>query len=126
MNPHIARLDRSLAKNGEWITLRRVVGTTNSINIDVKCRAFVRAFRPEELIGTISQTDSQVILSPTQIDEAQWPGGQPVSSSAFVPDPRIPKINDKCLIQGRVRNITFSKPILVDGELARIELTVAG
>ena len=77
MNPHIARLDRSLAKERRVDhTAARIVGTTNSVNIDVKCRAFVRAFRPEELVGTISQTDSQVIMSPTQIDEAQWPGGR--------------------------------------------------
>jgi hypothetical protein len=43
----IAELDKSLAADGEWITLRRVIGALAASQqfIDVKCRAFVRATR---------------------------------------------------------------------------------
>ena len=127
MSDYVASLDEALAYAGEDIILRRIVGTGNAtVVVDVTVRASVRAFRPDELVGTIVQSDSQVIISPTQIIAAQWPGGQPVSGAIHQADPRVPKIGDKAIIQGRIRNITFVKPILVAGELVRIELTVAG
>lgn len=127
MTSAIEDLDADLAAAGEDIVIRRLVGTgSNPINVDVRVRAVVRAFRPEELVGTISQTDSMVILSPTEITEAQWPGGQPIGSAPATVDPRIPKIGDKAIIQGKPRKISFVKPFIEGGELVRIELTVAG
>lgn len=127
MNDYVRALDDALRDVGEDVVIRRMVGTGNAAAyVDVAVRAVVRAFAPNELVGTISQTDSLVILSPTQITEAQWPGGLPVSASPYVPDPRVPRINDRAIIQGKVRTISFVKPILEDGELVRIELTVAG
>lgn len=127
MTAYVAALDEALREAGEDIILRRVVGTgASAVNVDVTVRASVRAFAPDELVGTISQSDSMVIISPTQIVAAQWPGGQPVSGAIHQADPRVPKIGDKAIIQGRIRNIAFVKPIVVAGELVRIELTVAG
>ena len=120
----IAALDSALATdNGEDVILRRTVG---SANIDVKVRAMVRAFKPEALIGGISQTDSLVVLSPTQIKAAQWPGGQPVTSGRLKGIAWLPQNNDRAIIQLRNRAITFVKPIAVAGEIVRLELTVAG
>lgn len=127
MSDYVASLDEALAYAGEDVILRRTVGAgAAAVNVDVLVRASVRAFRPDELVGTISQSDSMVIISPTQIATAQWPGGQPVSGAIHQADPRVPKIGDKAIIQGRIRNITFVKPILVAGELVRVEMTVAG
>lgn len=127
MSDYITALDDALATTGEDIVLRHTVGTgAAAVNVDVLVRASVRAFAPDELVGTISQSDSMVIMSPTQIIAAQWPGGQPVSTAIHQADPRVPKIGDKAIIQGRIRNVTFVKPIVVSGELVRIEMTVAG
>jgi hypothetical protein len=95
----IAELDKSLAEDGEDIILRRVVGSSPTTQqfIDVTCRAFVRGYAAEDLIASITQRQRRVILSPTQINRAQWPGGQALS---VVNDPRIPSKNrgDKCII----------------------------
>lgn len=124
MNQHIARLDRSLARRGEDAVLRRVIGTTVITNIDVQVRAFVRPAKPNDLVGTVLQTDSTVILSTTQIRAAQWPGGE--LATVQNPTPGLPRAGDKVVIQQRVRNITFVKPIGLEGEISRIELTVSG
>jgi hypothetical protein len=122
----IADLDGSLGRRGENIILRRRDATDSpAVNIDVTVRARVMAFAPNELVGTISQTDSRVILSPTQIIAAGWPTGGS-ASVGYEPDTRLPKTGDKAIIQGRPRTISFVKPIYDGGTLVRIELTVAG
>lgn len=123
MTPEIAALDRALARAGELIVLRRMTGTTPQTWFDVKCRALVRGYKPEELIGSITQTDSLVILSPTEIDRAQWPGGVAPTTTT---DPRIPKKGDKAVIRGATRNVEAVGPIYVRGELVRIEMRVIG
>lgn len=123
----ISALDGALASAGEGATLRRVVGQGGSaINIDVAVRALVRAFRPQELVGGILQSDSNVTLSPSDINAAQWPGGQSPLAAPFNPPAWLPRANDKLIIQGRLRNVTFVKPIEMDGVIVRIDLTVAG
>jgi hypothetical protein len=127
MSDYVASLDEALAYAGEDVILRRTVGTgAAAVNVDVTVRAAVRALKADELVGTLSQSDSMAIISPTQIIAAQWPGGQPVSGAIHQADPRVPKIGDKAIIQGRVRDVLLVKPILVAGELVRIELTVKG
>jgi hypothetical protein len=119
----IRALDRSLDMASEPIILRR---TTAGTRYEAKIRGLVRAFRPEELVGGITQTDSRVILSPTDIRAAGWPNAVITTASPYQPDPQIPRINDTINIQGRNRNITAVSPFYLMGELVRIELTVAG
>jgi len=118
-------LDADLEEDGEYITLRRVIGSgSNTSNVDCqKVPAAVRAFKPEELVGGITQTDSQVIISPTVLRRKQW---LPPASPSLPSFPWLPQINNKAIIQGRVRKISFMKPIVVGGEVVRIELVVAG
>lgn len=126
----IRELDADLARDGEDVTLRRVTGASpNQANNDVLCRANVFAVTTERIIGGIAQTELNVILSPTQINAAQWPGG--VATQTEVPgspkytDPRVPKINaDKMYARGTLRNVTFVDPLFVDGELVRINLRI--
>lgn len=124
----IADLDKHLALDGEDIVLRRVKGTTLATiqNVDVTCRAFVRGFSPHELVGSITLQDRRVILSPTQIDEADWPADEADSTSLV--DPRIPRKNrgDKCVIGGKVHAVEAAEGILIDGELVRINMVVRG
>jgi hypothetical protein len=122
---HIAELDAALTSDGEDIVLRRVVGTSNQTFIDVPCRAFVRGYEVKDLIPGISQRQRKVILSPTQINRAQWPGGQPQGSSG---DPRVPSKGrgDKCRVAGEWTTVETATGTMVDGELVRIEMRVLG
>ncbi len=114
-----------LATAGEDIVLRRIYGQApRTNNVDVTIRAAVRTFSPSELLGGIMQTDSKVIISPTDIANAQWPGGEIASSTTA--DPTLPQITDRVIIQGRTRTIAVVQPIYVDGELVRIEMRVNG
>lgn len=126
----IAELDKALAADGQDIVLRRVIGKTVASQqfIDVICRAFVRGYAPNELVGAITQQDSRVVLSPTQIDAARWPGGQAVSTAQFQIDPRVPDKNrgDLCYIDGRRCSVEAAKPITIDGVLVRIDMQIRG
>lgn len=124
----IADLNMSLAADGEWIAIRRLFGT-QLIPVSVTCRAFVRTVSAEELVAGITQESSNIVLSPSEIIAAGWPG--PWTPSAAEPvnpgtDRRVPRKGDKAIIKGRTRNIEVSKPIYVDDELVRIDLRVLG
>lgn len=120
----IRELDKSLAVDGEWIELQRLAGT-QLIPVKVKCRAFVRGYGADELIGGITQTDSKVIISPSEIIKAGWPGPNS-SATPTKQDRRVPRVNDKAVIVGKTRNIAVSLPIYVDGELVRVDMRVSG
>lgn len=64
----IARLDAAIARRGATIRLARVgAGATQA-----DCRAFVRRYEPNELIGAIEQGDREVTLSPTALSLIAW------------------------------------------------------
>lgn len=124
----VADLDTTLATDGEWIEIRRLFGT-QLIPLSVRCRASVRTVTAEELVAGITQESSNVIMSPSEIIAAGWPG--PWTPSAAEPvnpgtDRRVPRKGDKAVIKNRVRNIEVTKPIYIDNELVRIELRVLG
>jgi hypothetical protein len=114
----IADLDRSLLESGEDVILRR--GT----NTDVGCRARVRGVDAQRVVGTIQQTDLSVVISPTEILAAGWPGGDPPVVGAT--DPRIPRINDSMMVKGKLRQVRLSDPIYVAGVWVRCNLVVVG
>lgn len=122
----IAELDRSLAEDGEDITLRRVVGSVNQARIDVDCRAHVRQPKATELVGDITQDELFCILSPTEITKANWPGGQPQPAPAT--DPRVPSRNrgDLAYVRGKWRAVQWGQGFYPGGTLVRIEMRVAG
>lgn len=128
----IAALDSGLAVAGEDIILRRIVGTApNQANIDVVCRARVDAATTQQIAAGISANELNVILSPTQINKAQWPGGQVPALPSFNVDQRVPRagLTDKVILKTRgdaPRAVTFSDPKFIDGELVRINLRISG
>lgn len=129
MSGLIDALDDALRQASEEFTLRRVVGTgANVANIDVKCRGRIDGVTTEEIAAGIKATDLKVILSPTQINNAQWPGGTVPQVPPFNIDQRVPRENgpDKAIVRGQLRNIAFSKPFFINDELVRIELRVTG
>src|ERR1035437_9309245 len=113
MNELISALDDALASQvgGEDITLRRVVSAgLNIVNVDCDgVRAKVSYLSPQQLIGGLSQTDSIVTVSPTQILQKQW---LPAASPQFPQYPWLPQPNNKAIIQGRLRTISAVKPII--------------
>lgn len=125
--PEIAALDEALARAGEDVVLRRIIGIApNTSNSDVEVRATVRSYRnrDEEIAAGIFQDILLVIMSPTEIAKAQWPGGELASSTVAQPD--VPRKNDKLIIGGRVRNIENVDLINIGDELVRIDLRVLG
>lgn len=125
MSDHVDDLDAELADDGEEIRLRRVIGTTTQSNVDVDVIAAVRGLNPDELVGSITQDELMCIFSPTQINRAQWPGGQPITATD---DPRVPSKNrgDKAYVRGKWRTVQWGVGKYPHGELVRIEMRVSG
>lgn len=122
----ISSLDRMIADNGQDVVLQRITGAVNQATFSAKVRAFVRGYQPHELVGSIIQGDSLVIISPTGISAAQWPGPQVIKTPPSTTDSKVPVTGDKCVIAGKTRNIQGANPFYLDGELVRLELQVRG
>lgn len=123
----IAALDRAIAASGyEEITLRRVVGKGNTArNIDVPCLAQVNAVSLEEITAGIAQTDLNVVISPTQINRKQWPGGHVPLLPPFNVDQRVPRENaDKVIVRQKLWVVNYVDPKFVGGILVRINMRV--
>ena len=111
----IAQLDRKLAGIGEDIVLIRGQGPTAA---RVTCRAKVSGFQNDELVGDLAQQDSLVIMSPTQIVAAGWPGaGLGVST---------PIKGDRLRIQGFAKIVIGAAAVQLAGRTVRIEIRVRG
>lgn len=124
MTPERAALDRALARVGLTVQLQRITGTIPNQTITAATvPAIVRAVRAQQVIGTIKETDSNVTLSPSDIEAAGWPGGTPPTDGT---DSRVPKTSDRVKFNGRTCIILVVKPLYVRGELARIDLQVRG
>lgn len=120
----IAALDATLDVGGSDLTLRRIVGTLpNVAYIDAKVRGSVRSSGTRELASGIAQAVSQIVLSPSGIAAAQWPGGSDPNAPV---DPALPHRGDRVIIEGRIRDVEAVNPIYIDGTLVRIDLEVLG
>lgn len=123
----IADLDEALLDAGEDIVLQHLTlgpGGTQ-IPFSVTCRAVVRGYTPEELIAGsgITQEDRKVILSPTEITAADWPGPMPVRPNV---DKRIPSGGDRVMRHGQAMAVQAAEGIYVQGQLVRIEARARG
>lgn len=121
----ISSLDRFLAERGEIITLRLVTGDApNEVNVDVDCVAGVDAVNSDQIAAGIKVSDLNIIISPTQINAAGWPG-LPASSR----DARIPVINGPYKVVARgepERTVVFVDAKILGGQLVRINMRVSG
>lgn len=127
MNPELAALDRALARKGETMVLRRrsfAAGSTEA-KFDAELRAIVRGYSQEELVGGITQTDSLVIISPTDLKRAQWQSGRKPSEASGA-DGFLPVKGDYAIIRGRTRMIEAVGVIYVGPDAVRIEMRVLG
>jgi hypothetical protein len=73
MTPASARAKwrRRIHKDGETVTLRRVVPNATPIERQVKAR--VMGYAPEELIGGINQGDRKVFILAEDVEEVGFP-----------------------------------------------------
>ena len=102
----VAMLDQQLAEHGETIALRHMASGAAAASEDV--RAFVRGYKPDEVVGAIAQGDGKITVSPTGL----------VSP---------PKFNDKAVIGGsKVRNIQAVEEVRLAGVVVRYNLQVRG
>lgn len=123
----ISRLDGALARRGEDVILSRVVKRSGSnATTTVTCRAVVKAVDAKKVVGSILQTDLELILSPTQITGANWPGqddNTPIGST--VPQ-HYPRITDVANVQGKPRQVKQVNNRVMAGVWVRTEMVVAG
>jgi hypothetical protein len=126
MSRHIAALDRSLARAGEPVTIIRITGTNQQLPTAVDCLAHVRLEGDQSTVGNVMQRRWSVIISPTEITAAQWPGGQAVGNPPVQTDPRLPRKGDKISIGGKSMAIERADPVRVNGEVVRINIEAVG
>jgi len=99
----IATLDDQITRHGQPVALRR-----GSSGPQHDALAFVRGYRPEELVGLIQQADRGVTLSPTSLEGF----GLPRSGDAFSAAGRPGVVQDDV------------EPIHIGGVLVRVNLRV--
>lgn len=129
MNDFIRSLDAHLAVSGENIILRRIVGASQAtqVNIDVTVRANVRLVKgPDELVNGIGQDDLRIIISPTQIANAQWPGGGIDAAAPYNVSRSIPKRNDRVIVKGRMYTVDNVNALAVENVVVRIVMITKG
>ena len=131
-NRLLAQLDRLLERRGETVVLRRQVGTApNQSFVQAKVPAIVRSLTVQQVIAGITATNYVIIISPTHINDQQWPGGKTslvVAGSILDPlDIRIPLVNsDQIIMRGRTQVATRVAPVFDAGKCIRIEMNVVG
>lgn len=114
----IASLDAQLARHGQDVTLRRRIGTTNTY-AELPCRAVLRGYNPNQLVGNIKQSDAMFIISPTSI-AAKPTWATAAGGSAY------PQINDFLLDGSRMRKIESAGDVVMNGVIVRFEGRVLG
>ena len=83
----------------------------------------------EQLEAGIPAATFNIIISPTEIRNAQWPGGTIPALPPFNVDQSIPRegLTDKVLMRGLPpKDVKFVNAIKIDGEVVRIEMRVQG
>lgn len=125
MNPdakrEIADLDLELAEVGQTVTLQRMTTDNDGAQtpFPVACLAVVKLKEPSDLAQAAGDApDTEVILSPTPLMKANWPG---------VGLPPLPRRDDQVIdVRGFKMNVEAVMPYDVGGQIVRIELRCRG
>lgn len=112
---HVAYLDASLARSGQSAALRRRVGTSLTIFVDLMIRVRLTGYATTDLTAGIKVTDSKFIASPTPITAAgaAWPGAAGGEIQ--------PKIGDFLVVEGRQRAIVQVDNVVIGDVWVRTE-----
>lgn len=101
----IAMLDEQIAAHGQSILLKeRHDGSSQTLS----ARAFVRGFKAAELVGSLMQGDSMVVLSPAAV--SAWIGG--IKTSHFIE------------IAGVTRSVKSVETVRMNDAVVRINVQV--
>lgn len=116
MSPDAARasLRGHLLRSGQDAVLRRRIGTSTTAFSDVTVRVAFRGFSPEQLVGGVTQQDSSFVMSQDEILANGWPG--------TAGGPLYPRNGD--MLDNRT--VQASTPLVIDGEIVRIDGRVKG
>jgi len=68
-----SKIGDALAQYGRAVTLRRRAGTSATFT-DVTVHGVAKGYRPQELLGGVTQGDQSVTISNQEILAAGWPG----------------------------------------------------
>jgi hypothetical protein len=127
-NPHIARLDRQLRLHGEPIQLVREALAVQRHRLNL--RGIIKTYGSQQLVGSITQTNYLIIISPTDLKKKGWPGAIPATiPTGTVPgkDDSIPeKGTDVLWMRNAKKSISQVDAIYEGGEVVRIEMRVLG
>jgi len=129
-NAQLARLDRQIRLRGEEVHLIRTTGTSTQTRTRARIRGIVKTLGIQQLIAGITQTNYVVIVSPTDIRRAGWPGEIATAANSGVPtsvkDPCIPIVNDAMVFRAAQKTISKVDAIYDGDECVRIELSCIG
>lgn len=100
----IAMLDRQIARHGEAVVYHVMTGGAAGAGTDL--RAFVRKYDPTEVVGTITERDRKVTVSP---------------SSGLVPSE-----GNRFVISGKAYRIEDAEPVRLDGVVVRFNVRARG
>lgn len=109
---HIARLDRSIAQEGNTVILRRLLTNADGVEqveTEITIPAHVRAASPQDLISGDDVVDVAVVISSTSIG-----------------DFGIPLRDDRIEIRGAPYNIQQIAPIYYGAALVRVNMVCRG
>lgn len=117
----ISRLDRSIARGGESVTIERLTTdpTTgaSSVAMSIVVPAWIRSSEPQDLLSSEAR-DMQVVISSTVILAPMF--GSPAVAYG------LPLKDDRIIIQGNNANIEDVMPIYYGGTLVRVNLVARG
>jgi hypothetical protein len=129
-NAQLARLDRQIRLHGEEVQVTRTTGSSTQTVTRANIRGIVKTLGIQQLIAGITQTNYVVIVSPTDLRRAGWPGAIAPSAasgvSVSVKDPCIPIVNDRMIFRARTNTISKVDAIYDGDECVRIELSCTG
>lgn len=106
---------RRLIASGEDVLLRRYTGTgATRAKFEVRVRAKVAGYEPQDLVGSVQQGDRKVIVLAEDVDAAQFP--VPITNS------------DKIVVRGKELTIQSvdDSTRRIAGVLVAYELPVRG
>ena len=128
-NQHVARLDRQLRLRGEEVLLQRQTGSSTQSLTKATVRGVVKTLGIQQLIGGISQTNYIVIISPSDLRRAGWPGAITATiPTAGLPlkDGVIPTTSDKMWFRAALKSISRVDALYDGDDCVRIEMYCTG
>lgn len=123
----IRALDAQLSAHGEDIILRRMVKRDGAVvAAEVACRALARSLSGDAIVGAQNQETMRVVISPTQVLAASWPGEDENEVSGTSIPAFLPRPTDVVIVRGRKMQVKVPGAVYLANTWVRSSMTVAG